>query len=84
MKKKSNTSPKRMRLVRQGVVANMLVAMLLLIAMTACSSSRAGYFGKHRKKRHCDCPTFTLTQPSAIQTPPATTQPYDTVVIPFT
>ena len=35
---------------------------ILLLAFAAGCSSKGVHMPKHRKRRHCDCPTFTETQ----------------------
>ena len=39
-----------------------LLALLLLAFLSACSS-KGVHMPKHRKRRHCDCPTFTIVLP---------------------
>ena len=47
-----------------------LLAILLLLFAAGCSS-KGVHMPKHRKRRHCDCPTFATT-PSPQPTPPST------------
>jgi hypothetical protein len=35
---------------------------ILLLAFAAGCSSKGVHMPKHRKRRHCDCPTFSETQ----------------------
>lgn len=38
-----------------------IVVVLLLAGVLMCGCSRKGvHMTKHRKKRHCDCPTFSM------------------------
>ena len=41
-----------------------LLALLLLAFLGACSS-KGVHMPKHRKRRHCDCPTFAERQVAA-------------------
>ena len=36
---------------------------LLLLAFLAACSNKGVHMPKHRKRRHCDCPTFSYTAP---------------------
>lgn len=36
---------------------------LLLLAFLAACSNKGVHMPKHRKRRHCDCPTFAYTAP---------------------
>jgi len=41
-----------------------LIFLLVLLAAAAAGCSRRGvHMPKHRKRRHCDCPTFAMTAP---------------------
>ena len=44
---------------------NLSLAMLalLLFAFLAACSSKGVHMPKHRKRRHCDCPTFAIVLP---------------------
>lgn len=37
---------------------------LLLLAFFAACSDKGVHMPKHRKRRHCDCPTFALSSPA--------------------
>ena len=39
-----------------------LLAILLLLFAAGCSS-KGVHMPKHRKRRHCDCPTFAIVLP---------------------
>ena len=47
-----------------------LLAILLLLFVAGCSS-KGVHMPKHRKRRHCDCPTFAAV-PATQPTPPTT------------
>ena len=36
---------------------------LLLLSFLASCSNKGVHMPKHRKRRHCDCPTFAYTTP---------------------
>ena len=42
-----------------------LLALLLLSLLASCSN-KGVHMPKHRKRRHCDCPTFAYQQSSPI------------------
>ena len=41
---------------------------LLLLSFLASCSDKGVHMPKHRKRRHCDCPTFTYTAPQLSST----------------
>ena len=45
---------------------------LLLLAFLAACSNKGVHMPKHRKRRHCDCPTFA-SAPAPQPAPPTTT-----------
>ena len=47
-----------------------LLAILLLLFVAGCSS-KGVHMPKHRKRRHCDCPTLAAV-PTSQPTPPTT------------
>ena len=47
----------------------LLLTGLFLLSLLASCSDKGVRMPKHRKRRHCDCPTFTLSPQSSI--PPA-------------
>ena len=49
-------------------IALLLTGLFLLSLLAACSD-KGVRMPKHRKRRHCDCPTFTLSPQSSL--PPA-------------
>jgi len=42
-----------------------LLASLVLAGLLASCSSKGVHMPKHRKRRNCDCPTFSLTIPTS-------------------
>ncbi len=44
-----------------------LLALLLLSFLASCSD-KGVHMPKHRKRRHCDCPTFAHTAPQLATT----------------
>lgn len=52
-----------MRHTRRNILLALL-AMMLLTTLAACSN-KGVRMPKHRKRRHCDCPTFTETYTSS-------------------
>ncbi|MBQ9864417.1 MAG: hypothetical protein IJM33_03660 [Bacteroidales bacterium] len=51
-----------MRHTRRNILLA-LIALMLLTTLAACSN-KGVHMPKHRKRRHCDCPTFTETYTS--------------------
>ena len=51
-----------------------ILIVALLMAGFLCSCSPRTQMPKHRKRRHCNCPTFSLSTPSP--TPDTTTCAY--------
>ena len=49
-----------MKHTRRNISLTLLA--ILLLAFAAGCSSKGVHMPKHRKRRHCDCPTFTETQ----------------------
>ena len=47
----------------------LLLTGLFLLSLLASCSDKGVRMPKHRKRRHCDCPTFTISPQSSI--PPA-------------
>lgn len=45
------------------IATPLIVAALLLLLLAACSRHGV-HMSKHRKSRHCDCPTFGYNQPT--------------------
>lgn len=41
----------------------LLMAVLVLAGLLASCSDKGVHMPKHRKRRHCDCPTFALATP---------------------
>ena len=41
----------------------LLLTGLFLLSLLASCSDKGVRMPKHRKRRHCDCPTFTLNTP---------------------
>jgi hypothetical protein len=54
-----------MKYTRRNLSLTLLA--ILLLAFAAGCSSKGVHMPKHRKRRHCDCPTFAehYSQPSA-------------------
>ena len=42
--------------------ASLMLAAMLLAFAAGCSSSKGAHMPKHRKRRHCNCPTFSYLQ----------------------
>ena len=49
------------------IATPLIVAALLVLLLAACSRHGV-HMSKHRKSRHCDCPTFGLSQPADTNT----------------
>lgn len=50
----------------------LLMAVLVLAGLLTSCSDKGVHMPKHRKRRHCDCPTFSLaTPPSTLLPSPA-------------
>lgn len=43
-------------------IARLLTGLFLLSLLASCSD-KGVHMPKHRKRRHCDCPTFALNTP---------------------
>ena len=43
-------------------IARLLTGLFLLSLLASCSD-KGVHMPKHRKRRHCDCPTFSLYTP---------------------
>lgn len=51
-----------MRHTRKNILLA-LIALMLLTTLAACSN-KGVRMPKHRKRRHCDCPTFAQSSPA--------------------
>lgn len=55
---RKTTAHHHRRTVKRTIAAA-LTGVFLLACLTACSD-KGVHMPKHRKRRHCDCPTFSL------------------------
>ncbi|MBQ7279187.1 MAG: hypothetical protein IJR13_00490 [Bacteroidales bacterium] len=58
---------------------NILIVLLLLGSIILVSCSNSIRMPKHRKRAHCDCPTFSLNNHTRDTTPAMHNEDYTTI-----